>query len=72
MAVLGALKKYGARKPDYVTARDNLLISARNFYNGREMIINTFKNKAFSLSTEDSFEDEDEDEDEDKFYTRRE
>ena len=34
------------------------------------MVINAFKNKIFSLSTEDSFENEDEDEDE--FYTPRE
>ena len=41
---------------------------------GKEMIINAFKNKIFPLNTDDFFEDEDkdEDEDEDEFYTPRE
>ena len=44
MAVYNALEKYNPKKPDYVTARKNLLINAQNFYDGREMIINVFKN----------------------------
>ena len=72
-AVLDASEKYKPKKPDYETARKNLLINAKNFYDGREMIIDTFKNKMFPLSTEDFFEDEgtDEDESNDKFYTPR-
>ena len=34
-------------KPEYVTAKNNLLINAKNLYNGREEIINAFKNKKY-------------------------
>ena len=67
VAVFNALEKYNPRKSDYVTARKNILRNAKNIYDGREMIINAFKNKLFPLSTEDVFEDEHEDE----FYTQR-
>ena len=71
LAIFNALERYNPRKPDYVTARKNLLINVKNFYNGREMIINTFKNKIFPLSTEDFFEDVHRG-DKDEFYTPRE
>ena len=71
MAALDALDKYKLRKPDYETARKNLSINAKNFYDGREMIINTFKNKIFPPSSEDfpEYKDRDEDESDDEFYT---
>ena len=62
-AQFAALEKYEPKTSDYATARKNLLINAKNFYDGREMIINAFKDKIFPLSPEDFFENEDEDED---------
>ena len=53
MAVYNALEKYNPEKPDYATARKNLLINAKNFYDGREMIINAFKNGMFPLTDDD-------------------
>ena len=52
MAALDALDKYKPGKLDYETARKNLLINAKKFYDGREIIINAFKNKIFPLSPE--------------------
>ena len=62
-AQFAALEKYEPKTSDYATARKNLLINAKNFYDGREMIINAFKDKIFPLIPEDFFENEDEDED---------
>ena len=74
MPIHNALDNYGARKPEYVTAKNNLLINAKNFYDEREMIINAFKNKIFSPSPANDFSDanRDEDESDDEFYTPRE
>ena len=47
MVVLDALDKHKPRKPDYGTARKNLLINAKKIYDEREMIIYAFKNKTF-------------------------
>ena len=52
-AQLAALEKYRPRNADYVEKRINLLSNAKNSYNGREMIINAFKNKIFPLSPEE-------------------
>ena len=52
MVVLDALHKYKPRKPDYETATKNVLIKAKNFYDGREMNINAFFKKIFSFSSE--------------------
>ena len=73
MVVCNALEKYGPKNSDYATSRKNLLINAKKFYDGREMIINAFKNKTSPHSTEHFFQDEDkdEDEDEDEFDTPR-
>ena len=55
--------------------------NANNFYDGREIIINAFKDKIFPLNPKESFpeykdkdedEDENEDKDEDRFYTPKE
>ena len=72
MSIFNALEKYRPRNLDYVTARKNLLINAKKIYDGREMIINVFKDKIFPLNPEEGlFEDEDvhrgdEDNDEDE------
>ena len=45
------LKAYRPRKDSkYYKLKQDLLINAQNFYNGREMIVNAFKNKIFLLS----------------------
>ena len=68
--VLNALERYSLRKFDYLTARENLLINAKNFCSGREMIINAFKNEIFPLIDDDLFDaDREEDESNDEFYT---
>ena len=46
---LYALKKYRPRNSDYIKKRKKLLNNAKNLYFGREMIINSFKNKIFPL-----------------------
>ena len=46
--VLEKLIKYNPRKDSkYKKPKDNLLINVQNFYGGREMIINAFKDKNF-------------------------
>ena len=42
--VIWALEIYGARKPKCIK-KERLLINARNFYDGRKMIIDAFKDK---------------------------
>ena len=45
------LKAYRPRRNSkYYKLKKDLLINAQNFYDGREMIIETFKNKIFLLS----------------------
>ena len=64
-----------SRYPDYIEKRKNLLNNAENVYDGREMIINAFKDKIFTLSPEEGLSESvgrDEDEDEDRFYTPKE
>ena len=63
-----ALKKYKPKNFDYLTARKNLLNNAKKFFDGREIIINTFKNKIFPLRPEGFPEYEGEGED--RFYRR--
>ena len=66
-AQFAALEKYKRKNSYYVTARKNLLINAKKFYDGSGMIINAIKDKIFPLNSEDVFENEDEDED--RFYS---
>ena len=42
--VYGELEKYKPKKEPYVGKREKLLTNAQNFYDGREMIIDAFKN----------------------------
>ena len=46
---MGALKAYAPRDNKYVEAKNKLLNNAKNFYEGREKIIEGFINKIFSL-----------------------
>ena len=42
-----SLGKYGPKKPEYKKEKINLLDNAKNFYDGREIIIIAFKNDTF-------------------------
>ena len=55
------------QEKQHVKKKKSLLINAKNFYDGREMIIDAFKNKIFPLVPTD-FED---DVDEDKLLKKR-
>ena len=48
-AMIGALKSYKPKRPKYKENKEKLLINAQNFYDGRELIVDTFKNRIFSL-----------------------
>ena len=52
--MIEVLKKYRPREPKYIE-KNNLLFNAQNFYDGREMIIEAFKNKIFPLSNPDYY-----------------
>ena len=43
------------RGPDYKNDKEDLLINAQNFYNGRKMIIEAFKDKIFPLKNPDGY-----------------
>ena len=47
--VLGVLEDYHAKAPRSKEHKKNLLIYAKKFYDGREMIVNAFKNGIFLL-----------------------
>ena len=45
--VLDALKNYSPKTPEYIRHEISLLDIAEIFYDGREMVINAFKDKIF-------------------------
>ena len=51
------LKKYRPRNTDKIDERKNLLINAQNFYDGRKMIIQAFKNKIFPFYSGNYYHD---------------
>ena len=53
--MLKLLKKYRPNTPKYVKSKKDLLINAQNFYDGREMIIDAFKDKLFPLNNLNDF-----------------
>ena len=60
--VLTALEKYKPTDSEYKNKKIKLLENVKRFYNGREIIINAFKNKIFPLCHEKNiFEDKGED-----------
>ena len=63
-AVLNAFKKNSPKKLEYIYKKRNLLDNVKKFYDGRDMIIDAFKDKIFVLYREGRFEGKDEDEDE--------
>ena len=54
--VMGALKRYTPRDNKYVEAKNKLLNNAKNFYEGREKIIEGFKNRVFPLYCNEIYE----------------
>ena len=66
-SVVNALEEYSPKNLEYEKEKINLLNNAEKFYDGREMIINVFKNTIFPFQHDESrFEDEDEDDIQDK------
>ena len=51
------IKKYHSRNTDKIDERKNLLINAQNFYDGREMIIQGFKNEIFPIYSGNDYHD---------------
>ena len=47
--MLHLLKKYSPKHDKYATLKNNLVDNASKFYEGREKIIEGFKNKVFPL-----------------------
>ena len=54
--VIVALKNYTRRDNKYVEPKNNLLNNAKNFYEGREKIIEGFKNRVFPLYYNEIYE----------------
>ena len=54
--MINVLKNYTPRDNKYVEAKNNLLDNAENFYEGREKIIEGFKNKVFPLYYNEAYE----------------
>ena len=55
---MGALKRYAPRDNKYVGAKNNLLNNAKNFYEGREKIIEGFKNGVFPVCYDERHENQ--------------
>ena len=53
--MLNKLESYRASPAKYIAGRKIFLINAQNFYDGRKMIINAFKDKIFPLNDPDDF-----------------
>ena len=66
-AIINALEKHKPRDSEYKNEKLKLLENVKRFYDGREVIINRFKNKIFPLYHEENmFEDREEDDIRDK------
>ena len=62
-AVLNALSEYSPRDQKCIEAKNKLLDNAKNFYKGKEKIIQVFKNEIFLIHCDDEdrrFKDNDE------------
>ena len=55
-AVISVLEGYAPRDNKYVEAKNKLLNNAKNFYEGREKIIEGFKNRVFPLYYNEIYE----------------
>ena len=57
-AMSSILSDYTPRGQKYIEVKNKLLDNARNFYEGREKIIEGFKDRIFPLNHDDDFEEE--------------
>ena len=75
-AVLHVLKNYSPKHDKYVTLKNNLVDNASKFYEGREKIIEGFKNEVFPLYYDKEYEEqmefEKEEEEEEKIFNANE
>ena len=55
-SILDALNNYSPRAQKYIKANYSLLNNAKNFYKGREKIIEGFKEGIFPFKSDDEFE----------------
>ena len=58
-AVLAVLERYNPNNPKHKESREKLLINAKTIYDGREMIINAFKNIIFRMNPDEDDSDRD-------------
>ena len=56
--MLHLLKKYSSKHDKYVTLKNNLVDNASKFYEGREKIIEGFKNEVFPLYYDKEYEEQ--------------
>ena len=56
--MLHLLKKYSPKHDKYVTLKNNLVDNASKFYEGREKIIEGFKNEVFPLYYDKEYEEQ--------------
>ena len=57
-SMLAVLSNYSPKAQKYIEAKNNLLDNAKNFYKGREKIIEDFKNGIFLLKSDDEFKEQ--------------
>ena len=57
-SMLGVLSNYTPKAQKYIEVKNNLLDNVKNFYEGREKMIEGFKNGIFLLNHDDEFEEE--------------
>ena len=57
-SILGVLSNYTPKAQKYIEAKNKFLDNAKNFYKGREKIIEGFKNGIFLLNRYNEFEEE--------------
>ena len=56
--MLHLLKKYSTKHDKYVTLKNNLVDNVSKFYEGREKIIEGFKNEVFPLFYNKEYEEQ--------------
>ena len=55
-SILDALNNYSPKTQKYIETKNSLLNNAKNFYKGREKVIEGFKERIFPLKSDDEFE----------------
>ena len=57
-AIINALERYSSKGDEYIEAKDKLLNNVERFDEGREKIIEGFKNKIFPFNYDETFEEQ--------------